>query len=298
MATAEWSIGRHGRGGLYVHLRRLKLAAKRRYKAHNAEVLVVSHAKSGRTWLATMISHVYINRFGLPENEVLQFERLCQLDRRVPRILFSHDNQKDAAKTPLFSTSSLAGKKVVLLVRHPCDVAVSAYFQSMRDARKGMGPDHAEEPIFNYVIKRKLPQVLAFLRRWQVQLASLEACMAVRYEDLRVRPNAELSRLMAFIDGQADAEEIDAAVAFGGFEQMQRREAEGFFASDKLRPGDPNDLRSFKVREGKVGGYRSHFSAGELARIDAMVAATDLSAFGYAAGDVLEASGALAERTR
>ena len=43
----------------------------------------------------------------------------------------------------------------------------------------------------------------------------------------------------------------------------------------------------FKVREGKVGGYRSHFSEVELAQIDAMVAATDLSAFGYAAGGTL-----------
>ena len=275
------------RQGLWATWVRLKRTVKRRYKRQRADVLVVSHAKSGRTWLAAMISHVYSRRYGLPNDELLQFDSFHQLDRRVPRILFTHDNRKDGAHTPLFTSMELGQQKVVLLVRHPCDIAVSAYFQSLRDGRKGFGPDHGGEPIFDYVMAVKLPQVLAFLSRWRDQLPALQHSLLLRYEDLHAQPRIELERVMRFIDGQADAAEIDAAVAFGSFEHMQRREADGSFASDKLRPGDPKDPRSFKVREGKVGGYRSHFSEAELAQIDAMVAATDLSGFGYVAGGLV-----------
>ena len=269
--------------GIRARLARLKKVFKRRRKLAAADVIVVSHAKSGRTWLATMISHVYHRRCGIPESELIQFDNFQKLDRRVPRILFSHDNRKDEGKSPLFRPSDLRGQKVVLLVRHPCDVAVSSYFQTFRDARKGLGPGHEGRPIFDYVVEEKLPLVLAFLRRWRQQIERIDQALVVRYEDLRRRPEAELARILTFIEGQADPDEIKAAVDFASFEQMKQKEAANFFTSDKLRPGDAADPQSFKVRQGKVGGYREQFTPEELARIDAMVAAADLGAFGYAA---------------
>jgi hypothetical protein len=260
---------------------RLRRVVKRRRKLAAADVVVVSHAKSGRTWLATMISHVYHRRYGISESELIQFDSFQKLDARVPRILFSHDNRKDEDKSPLFKPGDLRRQKVVLLVRHPCDVAVSSYFQSFRNARKGMEPGHAGGPIFDYVEQVKLPLVLGFLRRWREQIERVDQALVVRYEDLRRRPEHELARVFTFIEGQADPDEIQAAVDFASFEQMKQKEAANFFTSDKLRPGDPANPRSFKVRKGKVGGYREHFSPAELARIDALVAAADLRAFGY-----------------
>ena len=267
---------------------RLKRVAKRRRKLAAADVVVISHAKSGRTWLAAMISHVYHRRYGIPESELIQFDNFQKLDARVPRILFSHDNRKDEDKTPLFGPEDLRRQKVVLLVRHPCDVAVSSYFQTFRNARKGMEPGHAGGPIFDYVVEVKLPLVLGFFRRWREQIARVEQALVVRYEDLRRRPEHELARIFTFIEGQADPDEIKAAVDFASFEQMKQKEAANFFTSEKLRPGDPADPQSFKVRKGKVGGYREHFSAAELARIDALVADADLRAFGYTGGDVTQ----------
>jgi hypothetical protein len=259
---------------------------KRRYKQQNADILVVSHAKSGRTWLGAMISHVYSLRYGLPEDELVQFDNFYRLDSRIPRILFSHDNRKDERKSPLFTVDDLRGRKVILLVRHPCAVAVSAYFQSFRNARKGLEPRHGGGPIFDYVVDFKLPLVLAFMCRWQDQITQLEQALVVRYEDLSARPEHELARVFSFIEGWANDEEIKTAVAFASFEQMKQREATNFFNSDKLRAADPADLRSYKVREGKVAGYRDNFTDHQLRRIDAMVAAADLGAFGYTAGTV------------
>jgi len=282
---------RSGWAGLRAAVDRLRRVIKRRRKLAAADVVVVSHAKSGRTWLATMISHVYHQRYGIPESELIQFDNFHKLDRRVPRILFSHDNRKDAAKSPLFKPEDLGRQKVVLLVRHPCDVAVSSYFQSFRNLRKGVEPGHAGGPIAEYVLDFKLPLVLAWLRRWHAQLERIDQLLVVRYEDLRAAPEQELGRIFTFIEGQADQDTIEAAVEFASFEQMKQKEAANFFKSDKLRPGDPGDPGSFKVRKGRVGGYREHFTAQQLQRLDAMLDEADLRVFGYSAGKPAEATG-------
>jgi hypothetical protein len=56
---------------------------------------------------------------------------------------------------------------------------------------------------------------------------------------------------------------------------MQKLEAAGAFDSNILHPGDVRDPESFKVRRGKVGGYREYLSfedqkyaADELIKLD------------------------------
>ena len=262
-------------------LARWSKVLKRWRKLRNADVVVISHAKSGRTWLATMMSHVYHRRFGISERELLKFDNFHQSDPRVPRILFSHDNRKDGLHSPLFSPRDFRGKKVVLLVRDPRDIAVSAFFQSLRNARKGTTAAHAGDPLYAYVADYKLPLVISFLQRWRDQRGQIEACLVVRYEDLRARPESELARIFDFIEGSANDEEIADAVAFASFETMKQREASNFFASDKLRPGDPQNPDSFKVRRGKVGGYRGYFDDQQLERLETLMAKADLGAFGY-----------------
>jgi hypothetical protein len=51
------------------------------------------------------------------------------------------------------------------------------------------------------------------------------------------------------------------ALDFSRFENMQKLEAAGAFDSKILQPGDVRDPESFKVRRGKVGGYREYLSA-------------------------------------
>jgi hypothetical protein len=51
------------------------------------------------------------------------------------------------------------------------------------------------------------------------------------------------------------------ALEFSRFENMQKLEAAGAFDSNILHPGDVRDPESFKVRRGKVGGYREYLSA-------------------------------------
>jgi len=57
---------------------------------------------------------------------------------------------------------------------------------------------------------------------------------------------------------------FEEALEFSRFENMQKLEAAGVFDSKILHPGDAHDPESFKVRRGKVGGYREYLSAEDL----------------------------------
>ena len=265
---------------------RLKKVLKRRRKMRDADVVVISHAKSGRTWLATMISNIYHQRYGIAENELIQFDNFHQIDRRAPVVLFSHDNRKDAKQTPLFTVDDLKDTNVILLLRDPRDIAVSAFFQSLRNARKDVRAAHDGDPIFEYVAHYKMPLVIDFLSRWQRQIADLEHSVVVRYEDLRRHPERELARIVSLIEGSVEPGEIEAAVAFAAFDQMKKREASNFYRSDKLKPGDAANPDSYKVRKGKVGGYRDYFEKHQLGEIEELVGRADLEAFGYVSNQV------------
>ena len=49
-----------------------------------------------------------------------------------------------------------------------------------------------------------------------------------------------------------------------------------------MKPGDPSEPASFKVRRGKVGGWRDYMSEEEAGHIDRMVRETLNPVFGYA----------------
>jgi hypothetical protein len=70
------------------------------------------------------------------------------------------------------------------------------------------------------------------------------------------------------------------ALDFSRFENMQKLEAAGAFDSKILRPGDVRDPESFKVRRGKVGGYREYLSAEDQAYAADALTKLD-SRFGY-----------------
>ena len=81
-------------------------------------------------------------------------------------------------------------------------------------------------------------------------------------------------------------EEIDDAVFgpaldFSDFRNMQKLEAAGEFGSKILQPRDREDRETFKVRQGKVGGFRQSLSSESQHYAEEICAALD-PRFGYA----------------
>lgn len=250
-------------------------AREERHRLARADLVVLSHAKSGRTWLRAMLSHLFHQRHGIPESRLIEFEDFHALDPAVPRILFTHGHYLG----PLFDADHPAARpgrrRIALLVRDPCDVAVSQYFHFVRRTRpykrrlQGMA-ESGEVDMFDFVIHSPLglPGIVPYVRAWTQRLAGRPDACIVRYEDLRAEPERELGALCRFLGLEAKPEEIARAVAFASFDSLREKERTSFFEGSRLAPADPDDPDSYKVRRAVVGGYRDYFDAAQVAAME------------------------------
>ena len=260
-----------------------------------ASVVFMSPQKCGRTWVRAMISHCYHLTYGTSAQELIAYDNFHKVDARIPIVFFTHIGDEPPAILRRLDPTSLAGQTVIALIRDPRDAAVSRCYQEQYRVRNGTidGVDDdqsSEKSLYDFLLLHPfgLQYYIDMIKFLQTFADAHSNFHMFTYEQIVKDPGATLSLMMLATGTEIPVATIDAAVAFASFDNLKRREAEGYFSSSKLRPGNPDDTNSFKVRKGKVGGYREHFTTAELARIDALVAAADLRAFGYTGGDATQ----------
>ena len=258
-----------------------------------SDAVVVSFGKSGRTWLRVLLSRFYQLRYELPADRLLEHDNLHALNPKIPRVFFTHDNYlSDFTGAPHFK-SPYARKKVVLLVRHPADTAVSQYHQwkhRMRGRKKFINgyPDSADLPLFDFVTGSSagIPKIVRFMNIWANELDQIDQTIVVRYESLKADTAGALGRILEFLGEKPTAEELAECVSFASVENMRDMEKTAHFkgVGDRMKPGDANNPDSYKVRRAKAGGYRDDFDEAQLANIDKLVADTLAKTYGYSGG--------------
>jgi hypothetical protein len=268
-------------------------------KLRRADCVIVSHGKSGRTWLRVMMSRVYQVKHGLSSRSLLSFDNLYRKNREIPRIFFTHDNYVRDYTGSTDVVSDYGESKVVFLARHPVDVAVSQFFQwkfRMKPDKKDLlnYPGHGEDvELFDFLMRPDwgLARVIEFMNLWARDIPRLEDFLLIRYEDLRADAGVVMKRLMDFIGTPATDEEIRDAVEFGSIENMRKMETQGSFwmSGGRMKPKDRDNPESYKVRRAKVGGYRDYMTDEQAEQIAAVVRETLSPVFGYelSGGDAL-----------
>ena len=254
-----------------------------------ADGIIVSHTKSGRTWLGVMISHVYHLEYGVPVDELIKFDNLHKLNPAIPRLFFFRDTSVPTFNLRGRSEPLPVDRKTLFFIRDPRDVAVSFFFHvknraSFRElGRKGITEADRRLELYDFAVNEKLGvlRVIDHMNRWHDDMQKMPHRLIVKYEEMRDGPADVLDRVMTFLDRPFDQQVIDSAVAFASFESLSRKEANGFFKSDKLKPSNASDGDSFKVRRGKIGGYRDYFDAEQNALIDSLVRDRLNPVYGY-----------------
>ena len=260
-------------------------------KLNKADYIIVSFGKSGRTWLRMMISRVYQLKYNLHERHLIGFDNLHQKNKQIPTIFFTHDNYLKDYTGNTDNKSDYYNKKVILLVRHPADIAVSQYFQwkhRMKPLKKAINdyPLEGEDiSIDEFVINHPagLQKVFDFMNLWAADTNLLNNFLIVRYEDLKSTPEVALTNIMEFLETATDQQTIAQAVEFSSFENMKKLEKSGTYllSGGRMLPGDRNNPDSFKVRKGKVGGFKEHFNPQQVQQIEAMINQHLASVYGY-----------------
>jgi hypothetical protein len=249
--------------------------------------IVISVPKSGRTWIRTFLCAYFCKLHG--REFTLKPERYHEPS--IPRLVFSHDLFEHRTKGDLWDRirgkylvprSELRRAKIILLVRDPRDCLVSLYVQMTR--RDPSAPAKFKQQTVSDLLRDKrfgIPGIIRAMNDWLTEFSGHDDFMIIRYESLRASPAEHFRGLLAALGETArDISIFQAALDFSQFENMRKLEAAGAFDSKILRPGDVRDPESFKVRRGKVGGYREYLSvqdqeyaAGALTKLD--------SRFGY-----------------
>jgi hypothetical protein len=245
-----------------------------------ADAVIVSYPKSGRTFVRAMLARLFQRKFAIDERRLLEFSMLERAPGGIPRLLFTHAG--DTMRTPAeihLDARAYGGKKVALIARHPGDIAVSRYHHLKHRSRDRARRKLAQLPLDEFVWTKRggIPSIVKFLN----DFSALPGIAIVRYEDFLTDPAKALSKLAKAIGLKAGAGDIADAVEFGSIDQLRQREREGYFQSSRLRAARKGDDQSFKVRQGKSGGYRALLGRAAVKRIDDYVAEHLDPALGY-----------------
>lgn len=244
----------------------------------SADVLVLSIGKSGRTWLRVLLNKFLSLHFDVP----FGIGDLSLSDRRIPSILYEHEAWSHFCDASWFKRvvgrniapdGVLRQKKVVLLYRDPRDVVVSLYFQKTKRSRKKIDCD-----IKTFIRDKKngIANIVSVMNLWRGRLQNHPSCFWLSYEALKSSPQGELQRLLDFVGIKGYDQNLCAeAVAFADFENMQVMERDNKFQSRILSARDISDPDSYKVREGKTGGYIKHFDDDQIYYLDEVVSLLD-----------------------
>jgi hypothetical protein len=235
-----------------------------------ADAVIVSYPKSGRTFVRAMLARLYQRRFGIDERRLLEFPTLRRAPADAPRVLFTHAG--DAMRGPDeidVDPAKYRDKKVVLLARHPGDVAVSRYYHLKHRSRDPARNQLAELPLESFVWTDRggIRSIVAFLN----QFAAVPGVTILRYRDFLEKPEEALRVLTSAIGLQVSDDDIADAVEFARLPNLKERERQGYFRSTRLRRARGSDANSGKVRSGRSGGYREQLEAETIARIDAFI---------------------------
>jgi hypothetical protein len=253
------------------------------------DAIILSIPKSGRTWLRAFLCAYFCRRFGL---EFTLRPGRYHLPG-FPSVVFSHDLFEHRTKGDrwdrvrgkyLVPRRELKRAKIILLARDPRDCFVSLYLQLTR--RDPNAPVELRQKTVSEMLgdeKFGMRAIISTMNHWLNEFSTRDNFTLVRYEALRASPAVHFRDLLEVLgEPSPDTNIFHEALEFSQFENMQKLEAAGAFDSNILHPGDVRDPESFKVRRGKVGGYREYLSADDQQFAGAAMRELD-QRFGYTA---------------
>ncbi|MEZ7943713.1 MAG: sulfotransferase domain-containing protein [Halioglobus sp.] len=278
------------------HLARLEMA-----KAQRANFLIIGHPKSGNTWLKVMISRLYQLRYNLPESTLINTDEFARKIPEIPRLAatnayYSYEGEVGKLLACGALDNPLRHKPVLFLARNPIDIAVSWFHQFTKRqsrAKQELINHFVDHPIDRRTVQMwdfvrhsdiGLPSLIEYQNTWARNVRQLEHGMLARYEDLRAQPVPTLHRITQLMGEDFSVDEISAAVEWGSFDNLQKLETSGTFSQGGMKLVNASDPSTFKVRRGKVGGYREDFDVAQVAELEALVRDNILPELGYCQG--------------
>lgn len=251
-----------------------------------SDAFVVSHPKSGRTWLRFMLGKYIADLRGEVRSPAEYTSSVFRDAREYPRIAFVHDHSschqefRFAADELPADKSFYSDSKVLLLTRDPRDVLVSYYMHCTQRDPIYEGPlgEFVRDSMFG------IEKIVRFMNLWVDGENAARAFMLLRYEDLKLDAESAMSRTVSFLGLPVDEDLIAKAVDYSRLDNMKKLERSGALSGDeRFGAGSSGSQDGFKVRQGRVGGFRQAMSDDDTAYCSQYMSAHLDPRYGYGA---------------
>jgi len=214
-----------------------------------------------------MLGGVLCQVTGRPSTQAMDLKKLCRA-ARIRQVVYTHNgaNFDDAlpfGHPKVADSAQWAGRPVLLIVRDPRDVLVSAYHHAKyRDSfYNGTMSDFVRSP------ETGIEKVLTALNRWHDQRSEASQFVVISYEAMHRHPMNVLRTTTDWLAVNAADDHFREAIEFASFDNMKQYERSNLFGDKRLMIKGTLE-EGAKVRAGKIGGYINYLSPEELAYID------------------------------
>ena len=246
-----------------------KLIRQRNKK--EVDAFVVSFPKCGRTWLRLMIGRAIIQHFNLSISEydrrLINIQELSKFNSRIPRIVFTHDDDAFFKSSDELCTSKSEYRynKIVFLIRDPRDVVISSFFHKkyrynfLPEDKSRLAYASYDGEIVQFIREPigSLKTLIEYYNIWDKNRHIPLDFMLLRYEDISSDPISALRLTLDFLGLNFINDDVVAeAVNYASFENMRKMEKNNVFNSPIMKVNNPSDYKTYKTRQGKVGGYK------------------------------------------
>lgn len=260
-------------------------------KLEAADGAIVSFGKSGRTWVRVLMWRYFALKNGYASDSISGFNEFRDRHANVPVLFFTHDNYLKDWYGHDRKAEIYGDLPTVLLVRDPRDTAVSQFFQwkHRMERRKKVINDYPladDTSVHDFITgdKAGLPKIIDFMNVWAEAAPQMKKLLVVRYEDLRADTKGQLRRILEFFGEQPTDAALEDAVTFASIDNMRRMETENASKAGShrsMKPGNADDPSSFKVRRGKVGGWRDYVTEEQAEALGAVLRDRLNPVYGY-----------------
>ena len=250
-------------------LKRLNLLERYLRRQRRPAFVAVGYPKVGNTWLRLTLGRYLQDIAGLPKIPLFDPGEFTALESKLGVNglgYFTHDplrwhNQTASDLTYENTVAPFKRPKVILLTRHPLDVAVSHYMHVKYKLPAAQAyPGTIEEFIYDPVFG--LQKLFRFYELWRDYQDRVSSVFLWRYERARANPLEGLERLVRFLQWPYYERAAESAVEYASFDNMKRMEYEGeaiVYSSSGFNifgDGDRENPNAFHVRKGEIGGFR------------------------------------------